>query len=274
MKKYNLLLLVLSFFIIISSLSAQSDNNELGDAASNATNPLAFVTKFQVQPNYSFKEDGANQINLTMRILQPSKTIGLPFIKSKDPSKVYTIYRLEAPIISQTFPENPSFDATGISDIILLNAVAFKQKWGIVGVGSGLIIPTASEAQIGSGKWSAGLTGVYLNTKTKGIQFGALAQQFFSFAGESDRADQNFMLFQPIFNKILSKGLFLQFSPIMNFNWENDQYNVPLSLVIGKAFAKNLTMSFGPEYVVSGPNQGDFTLRLNINTMFLPTRSL
>lgn len=227
MKNQNILLLLSFFLITTILLNAQSDNNELGDAAANATNPLAFVTKFQVQPNYSFKKDGAHQINLTTRILQPSKTIGLPFIKSKDPSKVYTIYRLEAPIISQTFPENPNFDATGISDLILLNAVAFAKPWGIIGVGTGLIIPAASEAQIGSGKWSAGLTGVYLNTKTKGIQFGALVQQFFSFTGENDRADQNFMLFQPIFNKILDKGLFLQFSPIMSFNWENDQYNIP-----------------------------------------------
>jgi hypothetical protein len=36
------------------------------------------------------------------------------------------------------------------------------------------------------------------------------------------------------------------------------------------AFATNLSLFIGGEYVVSGPDQGDFTLRLNINTMFAP----
>ena len=78
------------------------------------------------------------------------------------------------------------------------------------------------------------------------------------------------MLMQPIFNKLLGKGLFLRFCPLLNFNWENPQYNIPFSLAIGKAFADNLTLNFGPDYGVSGPNKGDFTLGLNINTMFTP----
>lgn len=248
----------------------EKSEEALGQAAANATNPLAFVTKFQVQPNFTFKEEQARQLSLITRILQPSPTIGLPFIKSKDPSRVYTIYRLEAPLIGQTFPQAPALDATGLSDLILLDAVVFKKDWGLLGVGPGLILPTASDRPLGSGKWSAGLAGVYLNTRTKGLQFGILAQQYLSFAGDSDRPDQNFMLFQPIFNKILGNGYFLQFSPIMNFNWEQDTYTVPLAVGFGRAFARNLSMFIAPEYVVSGPNRGDFTIRLNINTMFAP----
>ncbi len=237
MKRFYLKLII-ALLIQQSAIAQEEENSGMADAASNATNPLAFITKFQVQPNYTFKDNSATQFNLTTRIVQPTKSIGLPFIKSKNPSKIYTIYRLEAPIIGQTFPNTPSLNATGLSDIVLLDVIAFKQDWGLFGIGPGLIIPTAIEPAIGSGKWSAGLTAVYLNTKTKGIQFGALFQQFNSFAGQSDRPDKNFMLFQPIFNKILGKGLFLQFSPIMNFNWESNQYNIPLSLAIGKAFAK------------------------------------
>jgi len=53
----------------------------------------------------------------------------------------------------------------------------------------------------------------------------------------------------------------------MKFDWARGEYNIPISIAVGKAFARNLTMNFGPEYVVSGPNQGDFTLRLNFNGM-------
>lgn len=261
----------MSFLLFcVGYADAQENQQEstLGDAASNATNPLAFVTKLQVQPNFTWKDNGGRQLNLTSRIIQPSKSICLPFIKSKDPSKIYTLYRLEVPVIGQTFPENSLADATGVGDLIFLDVVAFKQKWGLLGAGPGLIVPVMKPEQISSRKWAAGATFVALNTKTKGLQWGALGQQFFSFGGDSDRPGQSFMLFQPIFNKILGGGRFVQFNPIMNFNWTNSTFNIPLGIAYGKAFAKNLSVSIGAEYVVSGPMQGDFTFRFNINTMF------
>jgi len=250
----------------MSSYTYAQENIDVTQAAEHATNPLAFVTKLQFQPNYAFKDNGGNQLVMISRIMQPSKTIGLPFIKSKNPSKIYTIYRLEAPVTSQTFPNNEG-DATGLSDLILIDVIAFKQKKGLFGIGPALIMPTASSEYLGSGKWSAGLAGVYM-TKAFGFTIGLLGQQFMSFAGDSQRQDQNFMLFQPIITKIFKKGYFINFSPIMKFDWEYDAYNIPLGVNFGKAFAKNLSMFIGGEYVVSGPNQGDFTIRLNINAMF------
>jgi hypothetical protein len=163
-------------------------------------------------------------------------------------------------------------DATGLSDIILLDVVAFKQKWGLLGLGPGLIIPTMNPEQISGGKWCAGISGVVLNTKTKGLQFGILAQQFFSFAGESDRATRNFMLFQPIFNKVIGGGYFIGISPIMVFDWKNSNYSIPLSVSVGKAFAKNLSAFIAPQYMVSGPNQGDIGIQFQLNAMFPPSK--
>jgi hypothetical protein len=244
----------------------------LGDAAANATNPMAFITKLQVQPNFTWKDDKARQLNLTSRIVQPTASILLPFIKSKHPEKIYTIYRLEVPIIGQTYPAKPALDATGLSDIIIADLVAFKKSWGIIGGGPGLLIPTNNPVQISGGKWCVGLDAVILNTKTKGFMYGALVQQYFSFAGSSTRQSRNFMLFQPIVNKILSGGYFIGCSPVMNFDWENDTYSVPIIVTFGKAFAKNLSAFIGPQYMLSGPNKGDVTLQFQINAMFPPTK--
>ena len=257
-------------FFLFSVILVAQEESDVQQAASHATNPLAFVTKLQFQPNYTIKDNGGDQLVMISRIMQPSKSIGLPFIKSKDPSKIYTIYRLEAPIVSQTFPNNVG-DATGLSDFILIDVIAFKQKKGLFGIGPALIMPTASSKFLGAGKWSAGLAGVYM-TKAFGLTLGILGQQFVSFAGDSQRADQNYMLFQPIITKIFKKGYFMNFSPIMKFDWETSDYNIPLGVNFGKAFAKNLSMFIGGEYVVSGPNQGDFTIRLNINAMFASTK--
>lgn len=269
----NLFAAMSLFFICISIKAQEKDGSSLSEAAANATNPLAFVTKVQFQPNYTFKGDNAYQFNFTSRIIQPSPTIGLPFIKSNNPSKVYTIYRLEMPIIGQTFPNTPALDGTGLSDMTLMSLVGFKQNWGLMGVGTGVVIPSATTSTIGGGKWCAGITAVVLNTKTKGLQWGALVQQFWSFAGQADRPSKDFMQFQPIFNKILGNGYFLQAAPIMTFDWENNTYNIPITIAFGKAFAKNLTINIGPEYVVSGPDKGDFTIRLNINAMFAPKKT-
>ncbi len=259
-------LLVFTILIITTSLALAQEESDVKKAADNATNPLAFVTKFQIQPNYTFKDGGGDQLILISRIMQPSKSIGLPFIKSKDPSKVYSIYRLEAPVASQTLP-NSDMDATGLTDFILIDMIAFKTKFGVMGVGPSLSLPIASSPMLGTGKWSAGLAGTFL-TKIAGLQIGILAQQFFSFAGDSERADQNYMVFQPVVTKVFKKGYFMNVSPIMKFDWENDTYNIPLGINVGKAFAKNLSLFIGTEYTVSGPNRGDFALRLNINTMF------
>lgn len=264
------LLYSLILFLGVNSFLVAQEESDVTKAAGNATNPLAFVTKLQLQPNYTFKDNGGDVLNLTTRLMQPSKTIGLPFIKSKDPSKIYTIYRLEAPIISQTMP-NHNFDATGLSDLILVDVIAFKTKIGLTGIGPALMMPTASSTYLGTGKWNVGLAGVYM-TKAFGLVLGVLAQQYFSIAGDSHRDDQNFMIFQPIVTKILPDGYYINFSPIMKFDWEKSDYNIPLGINFGKAFAKNLSMFIGGEYVVSGPGQGDFTIRLNINAMFAPIK--
>ena len=62
------------------------------------------------------------------------------------------MYRLEALVISQTFPEKPNLDVTGLSDLIILDVVVFKQDWGHIVVCLGLIIPTATDPAIGSAK--------------------------------------------------------------------------------------------------------------------------
>lgn len=261
---------IILFCSINFNLYGQKENEE-ESAASNATNPLAFVTKIQFQPNYVFKDPNGDQLSIISRISQPTQTIGLPFISSKNPKKVYTIYRLEIPLISQTVSDSQSvLNATGLSDLVFLDVIAFKQKWGLLGIGPALLIPSATPQVFGSGKWCAGPVAVGLYTKTKGLQLGALAQQFFSFAGSEAREDQNFMFFQPIYNLIFGKGYFLQFSPIMKFDWKKNEYTVPVSPSFGRAFAKNLSMNIGPEYIISGPSKGDFGIKLNINAMFVP----
>lgn len=187
--------------------AGQKNEQTLAKAADQATNPLAFVTKFQIQPNYTVLDAGGDQLLLIARVMQPSKSIGLPFIKSNNPKKVYTIYRLEAPVLSQTIPGSDR-NATGLADFILIDIVAFSTTWGILGMGPALSMPTATSEALGSGKWSPGLAGVVLYKKIPKLTLGILVQQFMSVAGDENRDDVNHTLFQPVITKVF-KGVYL-----------------------------------------------------------------
>ena len=91
--------------------------------ASNAANPLAFITKLQFQPDYTFLDSGGDQLSLISRLIQPTKSIGLPFIESKNPGKIYTIYRLEVPLISQT-----AISEQSLYGIFLMARVTFDMR--------------------------------------------------------------------------------------------------------------------------------------------------
>src|SRR5436190_23777038 len=121
---------------------------------------------------------------------------------------------------------------------------------------------------LGSSKLSVGPSFIVNYTKIKNLQIGALKQQFYFFSSDKDRRKQNIMHFQPLITKVLPNGFFLQFAPIMRFNWERGIYTVPVDLLFGKAFAQNLSISLGPEVIVTGPFKGDFTVRVNVNAMF------
>jgi hypothetical protein len=101
-------------------------------------------------------------------------------------------------------PNNPNPEpgtgARGLGDInysIYFSPVEYdKVIWG---VGPSLNLPTAVDDQLGSGKWSAGVTGVALARPGWG-SVGILGRQPWSFAGDSDRGRVNQTLIEPFLN--------------------------------------------------------------------------
>ena len=89
---------------------------------------------------------------------------------------------------TQNIPNpTPGNGASGLGDInysIYFSPV--KTGKVIWGAGPSLNLPTASDDQLGSGKWSGGLTAVAL-TQPKFGSVGILGRQLWSFAGDNDR---------------------------------------------------------------------------------------
>ena len=129
--------------------------------------------------------------------------------------------------------------ATGLGDInYSLFVSPAKPKGAIWGIGPSITLPTATDKELGSEKWSAGPTGVVLFQPKWGT-IGGLARHLGSFAGDSDRKNINQTLFEPFVNYNLPNGWYLISDIIMTANWDlkgSDVWTVPLGGGVGKLF--------------------------------------
>jgi hypothetical protein len=131
----------------------------------------------------------------------------------------------------------PGDGASGLGDInYSLFFSPAKPKKAIWGIGPSLMMPTASDDQLGSEKWSAGPTGVVLFQPNWGT-IGGLVRQLWSFEGEDNRSDVNQTLIEPFVNYNLEKGWYLITDMVITANWYADSENrwtVPLGGGVGK----------------------------------------
>lgn len=158
------------------------------------------------------------------------------------------IHRLIAPFISiegyhAGKPELPNptsgEGATGLGDF---NYTAFLSpavpKGAIWGIGPSLSMPTATDSQLGAGKWSAGPSFVMLMQPGFGT-YGFLTRQVWSFTGQSDRSEVSSFLLEPFLNYNLPNGWYLITDMVMTSNWHAEsgqQWTVPMGGGVGKLF--------------------------------------
>ena len=106
----------------------------------------------------------------------------------------------------------------------------------IWGVGPALVLPTATEDRYASEKWSAGPVFVALSMPGSWL-YGVLAQNVWSFAGDSSAPDVNSLLFQYFLNYNLNDGWYLTSTPVITANWEassDNQWTIPLGGGVGR----------------------------------------
>lgn len=175
------------------------------------------------------------------------------------------------PVVHQPWPDSTD----GLSDIVLTMFVtparAGKFIWGI---GPTLLLPTATDAMIGTEKWSVGpaVAGVYLDGPWV---IGAIVQNVWSFAGEHDRQDVNAMTLRPLVNYNLPGGWYLSSSPSIAANWQADSSNrwlVPIGGGVGRVFSiggQRMSALLESYYHVVSPETGpDWQLRLQLSFLY------
>jgi len=123
-----------------------------------------------------------------------------------------------------------------------------KFLWG---AGFDLAFPTATEDIAGSGRYSAGPSGlaVYMGKKWK---IGGLVQHYWDYAGDSDRDSVNLTNLQYFVYYSLNDTTSIGVAPNIIANWEQDSDNaftVPIGIGINKTFQfGKVPVRFGVEY--------------------------
>lgn len=247
------------------SANLQAQDHDTG-AAAQANNPLARMTAFNIQDYYigdlTESEKKANQG-------------WLRFAKPFSVSDTNWLMRASLPI--NTFPSAPQGSTeTGIGDINVSAAYLMETGNPAVSFGFGpqLTAPTASKDKLGCEKWSAGFANVLFNAESQVLQYGYLLTWQHSFAGEDDRDDVNSGAFQPFLFFQLGGGTYLRSAPIWVYNFENDDYSVPLGVGIGQVINQGKTVYnifVEPQFSVadSGPGQANWQIFIGFNMQFL-----
>ncbi|MCK4569350.1 MAG: hypothetical protein KAT76_03615 [Bacteroidales bacterium] len=263
-NKYYRFAFVSVLISISSMLSAQTDDSEL---AKKVQNPVSDLISIPFQNNIGFNYGPEEKVFNVMNI-QPV----VPFSVGANWN---LITRTIIPVVSM--PElMPSGNRTsGLGDI---NITAFlspsKPKKLIWGVGPCILIPSATDEMLGTGKWAVGPSFVLIHMSNKWV-YGFLINNVWSFAGNGTRANVNQMVLQPGVNYNFKKGTYITMSPIITANWEaksGNQWTVPLGGGFGKIVRWGklpFNLSAQGFYNVVTPDYGaDWTLRLQIQMLF------
>jgi len=248
--------LILMFFVLATLLIAQESAEEL---SKEAANPLADLISFPFQNNANF---GMGSYDRTTNVLNIQPVI--PFAKGK------IVTRTIIPIVwIPDFTAESGMHSSGLGDILLTAFWVPESQGAMWGIGPVLEVPTGGENR-GSQKWSVGPSALIL-VQPGNWTIGALINNVWSVAGNSDAENVNHMLFQYFIVYQLGGGLYVNSAPIINVDWtapDGQQWIVPFGAGVGQLFFMGklpVNAQIGAYYNVVKPDFGpDWQFRIQI----------
>lgn len=229
------------------------------DLSEAATDPSAILTQFQ---NFFWTTSTSDNKNVANTYLFQAV---LPLSKKN-------LLRPAIPLVNTGGP-NGKF---GMGDLFLLDLQIEPLKGAAWGWGAAGNFPTATNKQIGAGKWTAGPAAVYLKKDIPKALVGILAYNLWSYAGDSDRDDVNTFYFQPIVVIHTNWGYWGWTDQTATIDWEHDNnYTIPLGLRFGKVWSAKTPLKGEIGFYYNATNHDrDSTYGLKLTVSFIKPHML
>ena len=234
------------------------------ELAKQTQNPVASLISVPFQGNWDFGIGDREAAGMTLNI-QPV----IPFALTSDWN---IILRVIMPVQSQ--PADGTQRFTGMGDTTMTPFVSPAKTGKLIwGVGPAILIPTATDWNLGTEKFGLGPSIVALVQPGKWT-LGALWNQIWSVDGANDRPDVNQMYLQPFANFNLGQGLAVGASVEASANWEADDeqwtsyllFSLSKVALLGKQ-PVNLAAAAGPAFA-SPAGRPDWRLRFTTTFLF------
>ena len=262
--------LAISFAFATTPLRAQEaaadDQDAAAELAKKLSNPVAALIIVPIQNNFDFGAGPSGQGFQYKVNVQPV----IPFSLNDNWN---LISRTIVPFVSQDDVIGKS-SQFGLSDTV--QSLFFSPKaptsggW-IWGAGPVLMLPTATDDLLGTGKWGAGPTAVLLKQQS-GWTYGALANHLWSFAGEGGRANVNATFLQPFVSFTTKTYTTFGLNTESTYDWSHSQWTVPLNVSVSqllKIGKQPVQFSLGVKYYAEKPANGpDWGLRFAVTFLF------
>lgn len=238
-------------------VSSASVSNEQA-LSEKLANPISDLISIPFQFNYDEPYGPKNAGRTTLNI-QPV----IPFTLNDDWN---LIVRTILPVLYQESTANGVSSEFGLGDTT--QSFFFSPKGGdwIWGVGPAFLWPTATDDSLGSEKFGAGPTAVFLKQE-HGWTYGALVNHIWSFAGDGDRGEVNATFLQPFLSYTWPTATSLTLNTESTFDWTEDQWTVPINLMLGQVIKLGslpVSLQFGGRYYAESPDGGpDWGARFN-----------
>jgi hypothetical protein len=248
-----------------ASVPGEENRHSDEELVKQLANPVSALISVPFQNNFDFGlGPNGDGFKYTLNF-QPV----IPFSLNKDWN---LITRTIVPFIHQT-DLVPDTAQTGLGDITQSFFFSPIQKvFGLtIGVGPVFLYPAATDALLGSEKWGAGPTIVFV--KQEGPwSWGMLLNHIWSFAGDEGRNYVSSTFLQPFVSYATKTKTTFSLNAESSYDWHNSQWTVPINLSVAqltKIGSLPVQFTIGGKLYVEGPNGApDWGLRFTITPLF------